>query len=151
MDSRKKMEDKPSNGTENTLSEQPAFIQGWEGSLPTEPFPAGRPLTQAEKDKEKNIKWHYNPTRDQYWYLSEIPRNKKLYEKAINIDTSKSVVNLVDYSSDEEEIASDEQVKKSESPKIMGKKSIFSAPTNSLLTDELSANINSLNSKRKRS
>jgi hypothetical protein len=157
MDARKKIKDKSHRSTENKSNKQPAFIEGWKGSRPTEPFPVGRPLTQAEKDKEKNIKWHYNRTRGQYWYLSEIPRNKKLYEKAIHTDTSKSVIDLVDFddSSDEEEFKLDEQTKKIENSQYVSstQSSIFSSSTKVPSTDKLTKNCNenSSNSKRKRS
>ena len=145
MDARKKLDAKIEDSKESTSDQQLAFIEGWEGQLPTKPWPTtGKLLVQADEDDEKNVEWFYNSSRQQYGYLSNYKNPKK------HPDYSKSVVDLYD-SSDEEDI-SDEQTKKNEDSRAIShtQSSMFSAPTKALAANQSSKKTEEYTSNLKR-
>jgi hypothetical protein len=74
-------------------------------------------LVHAEEDNEKNVEWHYNASRGQYFYETE-PSPKKHIKNQKDPDYSKSVVDLYD-SSDEEDVC-DKQSEKNKNSKEIG-------------------------------
>lgn len=154
MDARKKLDAKIENTTENVADQQPDFIEGWPGQLPTESWDRlpDKLLVHADEDDEKNVEWHYNPSRGQYFYEVE-PDPKKPYKKSKHPDYSKPVVDL--YDSSDEEDTSDTQTKKSKDSHTVSavQSSMFSLSAKASTVDQSSKNPkeNSSNLKRKRS
>jgi len=135
MDARKKLDAK--NTTENVTDQQPGFIECWPGQLPTESWDRlpDKLLVHADEDDEKNVEWHYNPSRGQYFYEVE-PDPKKPYKKPKHPDYSKSVVDL--YDSSDEENASDAQAKKNENSNVVNhaQSSIFASSAKGLIAEK---------------
>ena len=151
MDTRNKLDAKIESPTENVADQQPAFIEGWEGQLPTHSWDElpDKLLVHADDDNEKNVEYHHND-RGQFFYEIELDP-KKPYKKPKYPDYSKSVVDLYD-SSDEEDV-SDDLIKKNENSHTVSAwpSSMFSSSTKALTTGQSSEDPkeNILNLKRK--
>lgn len=145
MDTRKELESKIQISTEHMSVIKPVFIEGWKGSLPTKPFPTGKDLAQK---KEDNIEWHYNASRDIYYY----DKSPEKPHKESGVPQDRPVVDLCD-SSDKDEVTQEKLNKESKNlcAVTQSKSSMFSLSSKVATTGQTSKDqeVNILKMKKK--